>query len=356
MGTLELKNVKKIYGEQEVISNLNLKINDGERIVFLGPSGCGKSTILRMISGIETVTSGQILFDSQDVTQLPPGKRNVAMVFQNYALYPHMTVEKNITYALKHNKVSSDEIRSRLENVLKILDLAHLKNRKPYELSGGQRQRVALARAIVKNSQYFLLDEPLSNLDALLRTTARRELIHLHNLYKHTFIFVTHDQLEAMSIADKIVLFNNGQIQMFDTPENIYNHPRNIFTAQFIGSPPMNILKAKYHNNYIDLGNNNIIQVNNTLKTQLKSFDNKEILVGIRPEHTSISYEKTNISFEVDSIENLGESYSLIGYINGQNFIVKSNQKPIQSNLYLNIKIEKLNIFDQKSKINIEEF
>lgn len=356
MGTLELKNVNKSFNNQEVIKNLNLKINDGERIVFLGPSGCGKSTILRMISGIENVTSGEILFDGKNMTQTPPGNRDVAMVFQNYALYPHMTVQQNITYALKHNKVAANEIASRLEKVLKILDLSHLKFRKPNELSGGQRQRVALARAVVKNSKYFLLDEPLSNLDALLRTTARRELIHLHQIYKHTFIFVTHDQLEAMSIADKIVLFNKGEIQMYDTPEKIYNSPQNVFTAKFIGSPPMNIIKGRYINDKIEFGDKSFIHINNKIMDILKPYENKEILVGIRPEHINISETPSSISFQVNDIENLGEAFSVIGNIGVQEIVVKTINNPTEQNTFLNFDLEQINFFDPITEKNIKEF
>lgn len=355
MGILELKNLNKSFGDTKVIEDLTLKINDGERVVFLGPSGCGKSTILRMISGIESVSDGQILFDDKDVTSYEPGERDIAMVFQNYALYPHMSGEKNITYALKRNKVPQEEINQRLDQALSILDLKHLKERKPSELSGGQRQRVALGRAVVKNASYFLLDEPLSNLDALLRVSARRELLHLHDMYQHTFIFVTHDQLEAMALADRIALFNKGEIQMFDTPENIYNHPRNVFTARFIGAPPMNILDATYEKNRLKFDDQLSINAESLKQQHLNQYEGHQLLVGIRPEAVHITDEPTELKFEIEYIENLGECYSLIGNLNQQTLTVKSYDKPEQ--LVVNVKFEmnKVILFDPNTEINIEE-
>ncbi|HLR19016.1 MAG TPA: ABC transporter ATP-binding protein [Staphylococcus sp.] len=355
MGTLELKNLSKSFGDTKVIENLNLKINDGERVVFLGPSGCGKSTILRMISGIESVSEGQICFDETDVTNYAPGERDIAMVFQNYALYPHMSVEKNITYALKRNKIPQEDIKQRLEQALSILDLTHLKERKPSELSGGQRQRVALGRAVVKNASYFLLDEPLSNLDALLRVSARRELLHLHEVYKHTFIFVTHDQLEAMALADRIALFDKGEIQMFDTPENIYNHPRNVFTARFIGAPPMNILDATYESNQLVFDSELSIDTQALNQQNLAQYDGHFLLVGIRPEAIHITEEATALKFEIEDIENLGECYSLIGKLNQQTLTVKSYKKPEQSVVNIKFDMSKVILFDPNTEINIEE-
>lgn len=355
MGTLELKNLCKSFGDTKVIENLTLKINDGERVVFLGPSGCGKSTILRMISGIESVSDGQILFDDKDVTNYAPGERDIAMVFQNYALYPHMSVEKNITYALKRNKIPKEDIEQRLHQALSILDLNHLKERKPSELSGGQRQRVALGRAVVKNASYFLLDEPLSNLDALLRVSARRELLHLHDMYQHTFIFVTHDQLEAMALADRIALFDKGEIQMFDTPENVYNHPSNVFTARFIGTPPMNILDAKYEKNQLIFDSKLYIDAKTLNQQNLEPYEGRSLLVGIRPEAIYITEEPTGIRFEIEDIENLGESYSLIGKINQQMLTVKSYKRPEQSIVNIKFDMSKVTLFDPNTEMNIEE-
>lgn len=351
MSTIEIKSINKVYKDNPVIENLNLFIKEGERLVLLGPSGCGKSTILRMIAGIEDVSSGQILYDGQDKTNVNPGERDVAMVFQNYALYPHMTVEQNVTYALKRNKVENIEINKRLENALEILELKEYRNRKPSELSGGQRQRVALARAVVKNAKYFLLDEPLSNLDALLRVTARQELIQLHENYKHTFIYVTHDQIEAMALADRIVILNKGKIQMVDTPDNIYYHPANVFTAKFIGNPPMNILKADIVNNELQFSNGPMINVDSGL---LMNYEPDEIYVGIRPEHVEISKEGKYL-FTIEKVENYGGSYGLTGDLYGQKITINSHNNPKSNNIHINFQTEYINLFNIITEENIQK-
>lgn len=242
LARIEFQNVSKSFGETRVIEDLNLTIEDGKFTVLLGASGCGKTTLLRMIAGIEPVTSGTIFLNGQDITDQPPGKRGVAMVFQNYALYPTMTVKGNIEFGLKNNRVPKHERERLIREVCEIVGLSDYLDRKPSTLSGGQRQRVALARAMVKNPKVFLMDEPLSNLDAKLRAAMRVELIELHRRLKTTFIYVTHDQIEAMSMADTIVLMEQGKIMQQGSPEEIYREPDNIFTAQFIGTPPMNIL------------------------------------------------------------------------------------------------------------------
>ena len=263
MAKIEFRNVCKYFGDTKVIENLNLTIEDGKFTVLVGASGCGKTTLLRMIAGIGPATSGQILLDGEDITDVPPGKRGIAMVFQNYALYPTMTVRQNIEFGLKNNGVPKAERERLVAEVSEIVGLANLLDRKPSTLSGGQRQRVALARAMVKKPKVFLMDEPLSNLDAKLRAQMRVELIELHKRLKTTFVYVTHDQVEAMSMADKIVLMDNGVIQQEGTPEEIYNDPNNVFTAQFIGTPPMNMLLV----------------------------DKSGTLVGFRPEKVSLAYE-----------------------------------------------------------------
>lgn len=242
MASIEFQNITKRFGNTTVIDNLNLKVRDGSFTVLIGPSGCGKTTLLRMIAGIGPQTSGKVLLDGKDITGLAPGKRDVAMVFQNYAIYPTMTVQENIEYGLKNNKIPPAERKRRINEISQIVGIAPYLDRKPSTLSGGQRQRVALARAMVKHPKVFLMDEPLSNLDAKLRMQMRTELIELHNQLKTTFVYVTHDQVEAMSMADHIILLNNGIVQQEDNPHNIYYNPKNKFTAQFIGSPPMNIL------------------------------------------------------------------------------------------------------------------
>ena len=243
MGQIVLKNVSKTFGQTTVLENLDLTINDGEFAVLVGASGCGKTTLLRIIAGIGPATTGELYIDSEEVSDLEPGKRGIAMVFQNYAIYPNMTVKGNIEFGLKNNKVPKEERERLINEVAKSVGLTEYLKRKPNQLSGGQRQRVALARAMVKNPKVFLMDEPLSNLDAKLRVQMRTELIELHKKLKTTFVYVTHDQVEAMSMADTIILMNHGVIQQQASPEVIYNDPNNIFTAQFIGTPSMNVFK-----------------------------------------------------------------------------------------------------------------
>ena len=242
MAEIVFEKVSKSFGSTKVIEDLDLKLEDGKFTVLLGPSGCGKTTLLRMIAGIGPATSGKIYMDGEDISDVPPGKRNLAMVFQSYAIYPTMSVRENIEFCLKNNKVPKAEREQRIAKVAKIVGLEEYLNRKPSQLSGGQRQRIALARAMVKEPAVFLMDEPLSNLDAKLRTTMRSELIQLHQELQTTFVYVTHDQVESMAMADSIVLMDQGKIMQQDSPEKIYNDPNNIFTAQFIGTPPTNIL------------------------------------------------------------------------------------------------------------------
>ena len=245
MAAIEFKNVTKSFDKNVVIKDINLKIEDGSFTVLVGPSGCGKTTLLRMIAGIGPQTSGQVLIDGVDVSEIAPGKRGVAMVFQNYAIYPTMTVRENIEFGLKNNKIPKEVRKQLIEEASEKVDLVHFLDRMPGTLSGGQRQRVALARAMVKKPSVFLMDEPLSNLDAKLRVQMRVELIELHKKLKTTFVYVTHDQVEAMSMADTIILMNNGVIQQIACPEEIYSNPENLFTARFIGSPAMNIVSLE---------------------------------------------------------------------------------------------------------------
>ena len=256
MSSIVFKNVCKNYGNTQVVKNLNLEINPGERLVLLGPSGCGRSTTLRMIAGLEKITSGELYFGDKVMNDIESGDRNVAMVFQNYALYPHMTVWDNITFGLRMNKVEREEIEKRAREALKILNLEGLEKRYSKELSGGQRQRVALCRAVVKQSPFFLLDEPLSNLDVQLRNISREELVKLHNLYRPTFVYVTHDQIEAMTIGHRIAVLNKGYLQQIDTPEKIYNNPVNVFVAKFIGIPQINIIRVNINEGELLLKNN----------------------------------------------------------------------------------------------------
>lgn len=242
MSSISLKNVTKAYGNDVVIKDLNLEIRDGSFTVLVGASGCGKTTTLRMITGLETVTAGDIYIDNERVNDIAPGKRNISMVFQNYALYPTMTVEENIEFGLVNKKIAKEERKRRIQNVCEIVGLTEYLKRKPANLSGGQRQRVALARAMVKEPRVFMMDEPLSNLDAKLRAQMRVELINMHKRMGTTFVYVTHDQVEAMSMADDIVLMNNGKIIQQSSPKELYHNPNCIFTAQFIGTPQTNVI------------------------------------------------------------------------------------------------------------------
>ena len=260
MSNVVLKNVSKAYDKNVVINNINLEIKDKEFVVLVGASGCGKSTILRMIAGLENITSGEILIGDKKVNDIPPKDRDIAFVFQSYALYPHMTVRENIAFGLKMRKVDKKIIEQKVQEAAEILDLTEYLDRKPKQLSGGQRQRVALGRAIVRNPKVFLMDEPLSNLDAKLRVQMRSEIKKLHEKLQTTFIYVTHDQTEALTMGDRIVVLDKGVIQQVDKPEEIYNNPANTFVAGFIGSPQMNFIEGK------DLG-----------------LD-ENILYGIRPE------------------------------------------------------------------------
>ena len=264
MGQITLKSVRKSFGDVHVIPGVDLDIRDGEFVVFVGPSGCGKSTLLRLIAGLEDTTSGQILIDGQDATDLPPAKRGLAMVFQSYALYPHMTVRKNIAFPLKMAGLPEAEQAKKVEAAAKILNLTAYLDRRPGQLSGGQRQRVAIGRAIVREPAAFLFDEPLSNLDAALRVTMRQEISELHQSLKTTMIYVTHDQVEAMTMADKIVVLNAGRIEQVGSPLDLYHHPDNLFVAGFIGSPKMNF-----------------IQGSEAAKHQAHT-------IGIRPEHIAV--------------------------------------------------------------------
>ena len=289
MASISCRHVKKVYpGNVVAVPDFSLEIADKEFIVFVGPSGCGKSTTLRMIAGLEEISGGEMYIGDRLINDVPPKDRDIAMVFQNYALYPHMTVYKNMAFGLELRKMPKDEIDKRVREAAKILEIEHLLDRKPKALSGGQRQRVALGRAMVRNPAVFLLDEPLSNLDAKLRTAMRTEIIKLHQKLGTTFIYVTHDQTEAMTMGDRIVVMKDGLIQQVDTPQNLYDYPCNIFVAGFIGSPQMNFLDAtltkegdKY---YVDLGGDKLLIDPAKVTPALDAYVGKAIKAGIRPE------------------------------------------------------------------------
>ena len=284
--SLTFKHVSKVYGKVQVVRDLNLSIRQGERLILLGPSGCGKTTTLRMIAGLESITSGDLYMGDQRVNDVAPGKRNIAMVFQSYALFPHMTVWDNITFGLHLQKLPEEEIRNRTQQVIELLDLEGLTQRYPKELSGGQKQRVALCRALVKQSPYFLLDEPLSNLDAKLRQQARTQLVKLHEIYHPTMIYVTHDQVEAMTVAQRIAIINQGILQQIGTPEDVYHRPANTFVAQFIGTPAMNLLPAQVHTDILQWGDHRL-PVPSFVEEKLRLQD--RVILGIRPEKCRFS-------------------------------------------------------------------
>lgn len=296
MPSISVSNLKKSFGDNHIVKGVSLDIVDGEFLVLVGPSGCGKSTLLRMIAGLESITDGEVVMDDEVINKLPPRERDIAMVFQSYALYPHMTVRKNMAFALKLAKVDQKEIDQKVEYAASILDLTHLLDRKPAQLSGGQRQRVAMGRAIVRNPKLFLFDEPLSNLDAKLRVQMRGEIKALHQNLNTTTIYVTHDQVEAMTMADRIVVLNGGVIEQIGTPMDLYDKPETLFVAQFIGSPSMNLIEGK-----VKRGSDKpVFFSKDGLKFSLDGInvdvaEDQEVVLGVRPEHITIVEDK--ISF-----------------------------------------------------------
>jgi len=282
VGSLQLKSIRKAYGKHDVLKGIDLEVQDGEFVIFVGPSGCGKSTLLRSIAGLEDVTSGAVLINGEDVTTMPPAKRGISMVFQSYALYPHLTVKDNMGLGLKQAGTAKAEIESRVGKASGMLSLEPYLARRPAELSGGQRQRVAIGRAIVREPELFLFDEPLSNLDAALRVQTRLEIARLHRNLKATMIYVTHDQVEAMTLADKIVVLNAGAIEQIGSPMELYNRPANVFVAGFIGSPQMNLVAAG------------------------KLGESGAKTIGIRPEHITLSREQGTWLAKVIHVEHLG--------------------------------------------------
>ena len=308
MAKLKIKNLKKSYENEQIIHGVNLEIKDGEFVVFVGPSGCGKSTLLRLIAGLEEITEGEISIGDKVVNEIAPSKRGVAMVFQNYALYPHMNVYKNMSFALRQARMNKDEINRRVKNAAEILQISDFLLKTPRSLSGGQRQRVAIGRAIVREPDVFLFDEPLSNLDAALRVNTRLEIARLHKRLGTTMIYVTHDQVEAMTLADKIVVLNNGKIEQIGSPIELYENPLNMFVAGFIGSPKMNFLNSK--------------TLTKNISTIVKGAKREDI-IGIRPEHLlKTTYTNSIISARLDLIENLGENVLVHMILNNDDQII----------------------------------
>ncbi len=360
MASITFKNVEKTYDNGvTVVPDLNLEIKDKEFVVLVGPSGCGKSTTLRMIAGLESVSKGELIIGDRVVNDVSPKERNIAMVFQNYALYPHMTVRKNMAFALELSKVPQAEIDKKVNEAAKILGLEQYLDRKPRALSGGQRQRVALGRAMVRDPEVFLLDEPLSNLDAKLRTEMRSQIAALHKRLQTTFVYVTHDQTEAMTMGDRIVVMKDGYIQQVDTPQNLYNYPCNMFVAGFIGSPQMNFLNVRvekegdgvvlvYGNSRIPMGNK-----------ELAAYVGKEVVMGIRPEDIhvetgeSAADKAAAVDAHVEMTELMGSEIYLYLKANGQKLVARVPA-------YVNVRAEddicvrfdakKIHVFDKETE------
>ncbi len=365
MASLSLKHIYKKYpGGVTAVSDFNLEVKDKEFLVLVGPSGCGKSTTLRMIAGLEEITEGELFIGDRLVNDVAPKDRKIAMVFQNYALYPHMSVFENMAFGLKLNKTPKEEIKRRVEEAARILDITHLLDRKPKALSGGQKQRVALGRAIVRNPAIFLLDEPLSNLDAKLRAAMRTELTKLHNRVGTTFVYVTHDQVEAMTMATRIVVMKDGLIQQVDTPQNLYDSPVNIFVASFIGTPQMNLIKGtlekKGEDVFFNFENNSIkLPAEKAKNPALADYIGKEVIAGLRPEciHDSpmqiSALEESTIEAFVDVTELMGAEIYLYLNIGETNMIARVSSRSTSragDTIKVALDTSRLHIFDQDTE------
>ena len=312
MAELSLQHLDKIYDNNvQAVYDFNLDVKDGELIVLVGPSGCGKSTTLRMVAGLEDISAGKLLLDGKDITNAPAKDRDMAMVFQNYALYGHMTVYENMAFSLTLRKEDPNVIHQKVLGAAEVLGLTEQLNKKPSQLSGGQRQRVAMGRSIVRNPKLFLFDEPLSNLDAKLRSSTRREILLLHKRLGATMLYVTHDQTEALTLADRIVCMSMGHVQQIGTPLELYDEPANLFVASFIGLPPMNFIDGKVENGTL-VTKFFTLQLSEEEKKLLRNYEGKEIVLGIRPENTKVG---TDFPLKVTTNENLGMNTLVHGHI-----------------------------------------
>ncbi|MFW9894830.1 MAG: ABC transporter ATP-binding protein [Candidatus Thorarchaeota archaeon] len=362
MVRIRLENVNKLFGpEVHVLKDIYLEIKDKEFMVLVGPSGCGKSTCLNIIAGLEYVTDGRVFFDDVDVTFVPPKERKIAMVFQSYALYPHMNVRHNMGFALKLAGMEESEIERRVESAAELLGISELLERKPGELSGGQRQRVALGRSIVRNPTVFLFDEPLSNLDAKLRIQMRGEIIKLHQKLNTTQVYVTHDQVEAMSMADRIAILFDGVFQQIGTPSEVYNRPINKFVASFIGSPAMNFFDSQYKNSpykMIVFGQTEYL-ITDEIAEKLERTNSYNVILGIRPEHIKITPNEHENSFKIKItiIEFLGaETLITFEFEDGISGMISSPgfyDAQMGDSAYISFPIDKIHIFNSKSEVNL---
>lgn len=370
MAKVTLKDLTKVYqdnkdGAVTTVKNVNAEIKDEEFVVLVGPSGCGKSTTLRMIAGLEEITSGELYIGDELVNEISPKDRDIAMVFQNYALYPHMNVYNNMAFGLKLRKIDKEEIDKRVREAAKVLNIEPLLDRKPKELSGGQRQRVAMGRAIVREPKVFLMDEPLSNLDAKLRVQMRAELSKLHEELKTTTIYVTHDQIEAMTLADQIIVLDKGEIQQIDPPLTLYNEPNNMFVASFIGSPPMNFLDSEIvedNDKLLVQSEDFKIRVpdQSEMREKLEAYIGKEVVFGIRPEDimdsnlTEIEVHEGNlVTAEVEVVEPMGSEINLYLSIGGQSIIAEVDSESdveVGEQMQFAFDLTKMHIFDVETK------
>ena len=365
MASVTYDNVYKRFGDVEVIHDMNVEINDKEFVVFVGPSGCGKSTLLRLLAGLEEISAGEIYIGDRVVNDVPPKDRDIAMVFQSYALYPHMSVYDNMAFGLKLRKTPKDDIDRRVKEAAEILGLAQLLDRRPKALSGGQRQRVAVGRAIVREPAVFLMDEPLSNLDAKLRVTARAEISKLHKRLGTTFIYVTHDQVEAMTMGDRILVLKDGYLQQIDSPRNLYEQPHNVFVAGFIGSPSMNFfdatLVAEESKLWADTGDFRV-PVPMDRRDVYDSYIGNEVIFGVRPEHIHArNFEPANINAaaieaRVEVIELLGHELHLYLDSGQNNFVATVDTRlapDIGQELPLVIDMDRMHLFDKNTELRI---
>lgn len=365
MAEVILRNVYKIYeGGQEAVKDVNIEIKDKEFVVLVGPSGCGKSTTLRMVAGLEEISKGEIVIDNKVVNEVSPKDRDIAMVFQNYALYPHMSVYENMAFGLKLRKFPEEEIKNRVNDAAKILGLENLLERKPKALSGGQRQRVAVGRAIVRKPKVFLFDEPLSNLDAKLRVQMRTEISKLHQRLGATMIYVTHDQVEAMTMGDKIVVMKDGIIQQIDSPLNLYHHPKNKFVAGFIGSPAMNFIDGNISNDsdiYFESTNGQLkFNLDGSVKDKLQNFAGKSVTLGIRPENISNAPQNgkncSPVSVELEVVEPMGNETYIYFSIEGTQLtsrLQSENQFVVGKETTLYFDLERIHFFNPETEEKI---
>lgn len=350
MASIELKDIRKSYGSTAVVHGISLRIEDGEFIVIVGPSGCGKSTLLRMVAGLEEITSGELKIGERVVNRLEPKDRDCAMVFQNYALYPHMSVYDNMAYGLKIRGVEKAEIRRRVDEAAKMLELSHLLDRRPRNLSGGQRQRVAMGRAIVREPSVFLFDEPLSNLDAKLRVNTRLQIQKLHQRLRITSLYVTHDQVEAMTLAHRMIVMNAGVAEQVGTPQEVYNDPETMFVAGFIGSPPMNLVHGEVSSDGSFFSANGLSV---RLPQAAAALAGRKLVLGVRPEHVRIGGEDALGTFRCETVESLGADNLVHADLLGQNAVFRIGNEAfipkIGETAGLSFKTEDVHWFDPET-------